>query len=1098
MDYLSKSQQIHQNMKKDEADAQYQPQSLPMENAPMMQQSSSLLHLDRVNAEEYKQPKNTFLEEDFYGRRSMFTDSSRELLDSLWGNRDSSSMQGVKYALSNLMWFHTRPVLTAEQLAKVKSFDDKEAGYKYAIEAMKQSIAHYSELASILSEMCDQYIEGHKHVWTKKGKKRLGMVKSIQEMALADAQRLSEEADGIFSDLGADNGEMEQVLKNQNWENVFSEAKKVRRFERAIDAAAGAEFEYEGKKYKIHTEESKEQSPVDLGGMHKTTAAYQTAKYLGIDDAFAETYNVTSQNKDETAILQEKVKGATLKEIIIRPIPVHYSDDAKRQMSNIAVFDCLSGYVDRNADSITAEYAHRKLADGTEYFEIQSVKVKDNASAFNGLMDVSVLKGGAKFMIDITKINYIDRRTYDAIMTLDINTLKFLLAGSGMTDASRELMQSRLDYIQDTLRERYRTNGEELFRAPMSAKDVVAVKNIYEDAGILEGGIDTILDKASRELDLKVKAAETKGEKIQEIEDLIRIEDEIDVDIVIDEEDASEGISFSMSFDDEQEKEVHEKVEQNQESEILQEEEEELVQEREEEIEKEEEIKLYDESQIVNFHIPGGDLLHEKYRSKKEHMKFEGLSYYSQRAKLTESEQNVSENLERMRGTENARVLKEAMDRIQSFHTSPVLTEAERSQIDLANTDTYPLLINMIKQAATKYSSMIESLNEDLRKYIVNHKPRSATGKQWIGNLKKLRRMLNIDKIAFMDEIDNITYNISAEADEIKNILEGGNWLSILSVSRSIDGAKVISLGNGEVTGASGTTAKYEYRGRRYFRKKNDPSNPYGSPMNSVGSYRMSSILATEDLYVAAFRMRERNLQAQDENAMKMLDTGDQKYGIIMEEARGKMLRELRHDQSVAGVLYSDDAKQQISRLIISDYIMGQIDRKDDNIMMDAEKRQLQDGRWCWYVKSIQAIDSDQSLATTAFLDAKAMADGFAFSPDISYLNYVDKVYFNYIMKMNPDAFEKTSKYAIADVAEGQDSQDSKRILTQTVNVMKERLIYMKKMLKQMYEERGEKMFEVPQDANEIITKHQTTFCEQHGGGYLNLSEFIFKSGLSY
>lgn len=1099
MDFLSKSQQIYKHTEIKEEENKLN--SVPVKTVPLMEQKTSQVNMPGVNAQAYKRPQNTFLEEDFYGRRSMFIDSSNELMESKWLNHDSKSMKHVKAALSNLMQFHSEPVLSAEQLEYLKGYEDKEAGYEYAINAMRESIARYTNLANELTAMCDAYITKHRSTWTDKGELRLGMVKSIREMALADAERLTKEADGIFSDLKADGGELGQVLMNKNWEDVFSEAKRVRRIENVVEASNGEAVEYEGKNYTLQVKPQNVFENVDSGSILKNVAAYQTAKYLGIESAFAETYGVQSKNPEDIAVIQENVKGATLKQIYKYTDKVHFSDNAKRQISNIAIFDCLSGYSTRDASKITAEYSHNQLEDGTEYVEIKSVKITDNTIAFTSLIGADSVKIGVNQLIDIKKIKYIDRNTFDAIMSLDTDTLGFLVAGTGMTDTSKTFLRERLDYVKEALSEKYNNDGDELFRLPTSAYDLIDYKNINEELSVLEGGIDTVLKKAPWELDLKVKIAKTRGNTIKELEGKPLIEEVIaeEQEVVPVENDGA--ISFALEDVEEEQQEIEENVVQgeniNQELNnknfddyAFREEEEDvaLEQEKEEEISKEEEIHQYEEKEIVNFHIPGGDILHEKYRSKKEHMKFEGMSYYKQRAKLTEREMNVGENLNLMHETEDARLLKESMDKLSSFHTSSVLTEEQRAKIKLEDPDTYPLLRDMIMEAAEKYTEMVEALSTDIRKYIVTHKAKTANGKQWIDSLKKLRRMLNLDKLAFKDEVDNITYNISAEADEIKGILDGNNWLSILSVSRSISGAKMIPIGDEEIKGASGTTSKYEFRGRRYFRKNNDPNNLYGSPMNTVGSYRMSGLLMTDDIYVEAFRVKERNLISADSKGIAQQVEDNNEYAIVMEAARGKMLRELRTDKSTSGVAYSDEAKQQISRLLISDFIMGQMDRKDDNIMMDAEKRKSPDGTEYWYVKSIQAIDSDQSLLYTRIIPN--MESGFAFAPNINMLQYVDKTYYTYLMNLDVDTFAKTAAYTIADIAEEQDYQSNKALIEQTVKIMSDRLEYMKSMLQAMHDGKGDDMFNVPKHASDIMIVHRTKHSVENGNRQ-NLSEFI-------
>ena len=71
--------------------------------------------------------------------------------------------------------------------------------------------------------------------------------------------------------------------------------------------------------------------------------------------------------------------------------------------------------------------------------------------------------------------------------------------------------------------------------------------------------------------------------------------------------------------------------------------------------------------------------------------------------------------------------------------------------------------------------------------------------------------------------------------------------------------------------GISGTTSKYVYKGKNYFRKK-DVKGEAGDTINNVAIRRFAGIFNEEDIYVPAYRVREYNVTKTDESNLNNIE----------------------------------------------------------------------------------------------------------------------------------------------------------------------------------------------------------------------------------
>ncbi len=496
-------------------------------------------------------------------------------------------------------------------------------------------------------------------------------------------------------------------------------------------------------------------------------------------------------------------------------------------------------------------------------------------------------------------------------------------------------------------------------------------------------------------------------------------------------------------------------------------------------------IQLYDNNKDFMTHVPGGAVLVEKYHKKSESIQFGGVSYYEQRKNLTERELSIKDNIINLDDSSGMTVLNEALKKITDFHNLPVLSKEQISEASKITNKKQRFLYVVEKMQAAKitYEQIVNECILNYDNYILTHEPKTEKGAKYINELEKMKAMLLEDKKAFENEIENISENFIEEKKEIEDILKGANWINILSISRSVKGAKIIKFNVGN--GVSGTTSKYEYQGKKYFRKSDseDQNNSTGNVKNNIAINRLSSLFTNEELYISAYRVREYDVMVENEENAEVHSQSEEKFAVIMEVAKGKTLRELTGKKN--NVVYSNNAKRQLSKILTIDYISGQIDRKDDNLFCDYEERTFRNGNKYYYIKSVQAIDNDQSFDFFNLFQESipgGMLNGVQYSVLFDHIEYIDKEMYNKILGMNYQNFQNSAEFLLADCG----------ISNKTLNDIQDRLKYVAEVLRLKYVQKGEKLFEMPPKASGVMKTHLNFQARKNANYLKKISDINF------
>ena len=993
----------------------------------------------------------------FYQQRTAITDIQNQLLSSLWNGKDSKSMQRIKNKIQEFVSFYSGDVLTDDQCSiyeKLTTLSSKEEFLKMA---MDQAEAKYRKLSEELSGFCQAYINSH-NPYTSKGKQRLEMVKAIADGIKKDENGFRMEVAAIRNRIGSNLLEAEDILEFGTWESVLSEEKYNKVDNRVF------------------------QNP------RRSFASHDVAEYLGIKDV------VSNEKADIPSIFQLMNWGP----------PLHYSDEAKKQMMQIAVFDNIAGAVNHDASRIYAEYEERVLPDKTHYFEIKSVKVNDYENSFNSLFDANSMEGAVGKICNLAKLNYVDAVFFTSVMNTSFDEIKFFLRGTYMDQDAFDKSKERFDYVKKVLMDRYKEKGEALFEVPRNAASAISVTpKEYKD--LASFGIDRLLNETDQVIENKIRESENRNDEIKIIKEKNRYgadlqQTDIDLSFVMgDDQEELPDINLEFDFDG-LEIQEQEPVQEN-----LQEEQNEQVREqqdnlRQEEIQNEEQIEL-EEAQDNEIHMVDGSILREKYHANKEDMKFVGMSYFARRKQLTSREIKAGQNFIKLGDSHGISFLRESLESLHSFFAEPILTLEEQNltKTKLKSQDSLLFVRDKMRSSVEEYKKRANELRGQLTWYIANHRSESQKGKAWIDYLKSIEELLEKDVKSFSDEVDVITTNIAEEAEEVEKIIFGGNWSDILSFSRSVEGAKIKVFETGN--GVSGSTAKYEYNGKQYFRKT-EGENPTGNANNNVAAYRFARLFGCQDLFVETHRIREYNSTVIDESSNMVLEKDkkkDEKYGMIMEKAKGRELREYVLKNTIP-YAFSDNAKKQISKLATIDFLLGQTDRKSDNVMAEVEKRVDGKGKEYCYIKSIQAIDSDQCLILYPQYRLK-IDESISFSIQYDQMSYISADMYETLMSLDAETLKNTLKYLWVDLyspdtmvpfAYQRGKLIEKTELEAVIELVIDRLGQAQRFWSEMYAQRGGEIFNLPKHGSGMMVRH----CSERTG--INFSKFLWdeKEGL--
>jgi len=144
--------------------------------------------------------------------------------------------------------------------------------------------------------------------------------------------------------------------------------------------------------------------------------------------------------------------------------------------------------------------------------------------------------------------------------------------------------------------------------------------------------------------------------------------------------------------------------------------------------------------------------------------------------------------------------------------------------------------------------------------------------------------------------------------------------------------------------------------GRERYINKNIENIPFDEniPNRNVGVSRIAEILGVQDVVAKAERVT-----ITDKDGVK-------RTGVFQETARGRDSRNLRYNDPLyeiskhPGLLNDPKIKMQISDMQVLDFICGNTDRHDGNIIYDMKKI---DGEW--KLAGIKGIDNDRTFGVT-------------------------------------------------------------------------------------------------------------------------------------
>ena len=233
---------------------------------------------------------------------------------------------------------------------------------------------------------------------------------------------------------------------------------------------------------------------------------------------------------------------------------------------------------------------------------------------------------------------------------------------------------------------------------------------------------------------------------------------------------------------------------------------------------------------------------------------------------------------------------------------------------------------------------------------------------------------------------------------------------------------------------------------------------------NTVSVRRFADFFGAKDLFVPAYRVR--NLDASDNDEVKKkFPMINNKYSVMLEEVKGATLQTI-FNEYFGNCVFSEDVKNQISRLAVVDCITGQSDRKFDNIMARYEIKEDEKGKKYCYITSLVAIDSDLSFNMSKYMPAGTFVN---YAADITKLEYIERELYEKIVNLNTGNFIKTSAYFLSDCG----------ITDNTWDLTEKRLQFAIDALRNKYKEKGEAFFEMPKSVAGVMP-----FYEGYYEGY--------------
>lgn len=187
------------------------------------------------------------------------------------------------------------------------------------------------------------------------------------------------------------------------------------------------------------------------------------------------------------------------------------------------------------------------------------------------------------------------------------------------------------------------------------------------------------------------------------------------------------------------------------------------------------------------------------------------------------------------------------------------------------------------------------------------------------------------------------------------------------------------------------------------FRKEKDLSGSADSARKNVAARSLSELLGVQDMFaqakLAEFQLPRQAGQAQPEIVR----------GILTKKEQGKTMDEVKKEaqEKKLKLVYSDEAKQQLTQLRLMDLIMGYVGRGDNGFLAKTEYGETPDGEACLRVTGLMVHEN--ALATFTDRTFRSMSGDDHPLTDVTGAlrpEYVDRTFLDKLQLLSDDLID--------------------------------------------------------------------------------------------